>query len=127
MHETTGLSQALQDGGRPGLLAEYGISVEGTPEALIELRLLLAGKPIGRAMVLIAEQGRHYGVRLFATSQFDEQQFLQNAARFGMNGDEAVIFALNLRPQPGSTPKLSADIRPLRLDRTLVQQRSPEQ
>ena len=125
MNELTGLSQALQEGSGRGLLAEYGIAVEGTPEALAEVRRLLVGKPIGQAMILIAEQGRQFGIRLFMTSQFDEQLFLKNAARFGMDDEEAVVFAISLMPQPGATPKLNADIRPPRLDFSLPNKGQP--
>jgi len=125
VNELTGPSEALQEGGGPGLLAEYGIAVEGTPDALAELRRLLAGKPIGQAMLFIAQQGRQFGVRLFMTSQFDEQLFLENAARFGMDDEEAVVFAISLTPQPGATPKLNADIRPPRLDFSLPNKGQP--
>lgn len=126
MNEVINLSQALQQNDRPGLLAEYGISLEGTPEALAELLRLLVDKPIGQAMLLIAEQGRHYGIRMYTTSQFDEELFLKDAARFGMDGDQAVLFALNLTPQAGATPKLIADIRPPRLHHSVVQKRPPQ-
>ncbi|MFX4084294.1 hypothetical protein ACKU27_04235 [Sphingobium yanoikuyae] len=126
MNELTGLSQALQEGGGPGLLAEYGIAVEGSPEALATLRRLLVGKPIGQALVLIAQFGRQYGIRLFTTSQFDEHLFLKDAARFGMDYEEATMFALNLIPQPGAVPKLSSEIRPLHLG-TTRKKRPPRQ
>lgn len=78
------------------LLSQYGVSVEGPPEGLVHMADLLADFPVGRAMLLIAERGREYGVRLFATERFDELIFLENAACFGLDREQARLFVLNL-------------------------------
>lgn len=95
MNERTALT-----GARSGLLAEYGIDAQGTPEALAELRRILADRPVGEALVLIVEQGRKYGLRLFATACFDERVFVRDAARFGMDDIQARRFMQNLVPGP---------------------------
>lgn len=81
-----------------GLLAEYGIAVKGKSEAILSIGEMLADKPLGAALVLIAEQGRHYGVLLFATPTFDEQLFRDDAERFGMDFYQAKHFVESLRP-----------------------------
>lgn len=118
VNEIAGPSQLLQQRDGPGLLAQYGIIVEGAPEALDTLRRLLRGKPIGEALVLIAEQGRHYGLRLFSSPLFDEQLFLKDAGRFGMDGEQAICFVRNL------TPRLAPADAPC-LDRSVAQKRLP--
>lgn len=79
-----------------GLLHEYGIDVEATPDALAEMATMLGNRPTGEAMLLIAERGRKYGVRLFASPRFDAVSFVQDAPRFGMNQQQARRVALNL-------------------------------
>lgn len=65
------------------MLTEYGIAVRGEHEDLMNLAQILADRPVGEAMVLIAEQGRQYGVRLYKTPEFDVDKFFNDAGRFG--------------------------------------------
>lgn len=84
----------------PGLLAEYGIDVAGSSEDVASLGRMLAERPMGEVLVLIAEQGRKYGVRLYASVRFDQRTFEMDAARFGMTFQQARIVSLNLVRYP---------------------------
>jgi len=75
------IAKTWQDTPDGGLLAEYGIDVQGTPEA-------------------VAEVGRKYGVRLFMSALFDERAFVDDAAQFHMTEQQARCFALNLNRYP---------------------------
>ncbi len=79
-----------------GLLHEYGIDVKATPDALAEMATMLGNRPTGETMLFIAERGRKYGVRLFASPRFDAMSFIQDASRFGMNQQQARRVAANI-------------------------------
>jgi hypothetical protein len=91
-----------------GILEKHGIIVDGTPNAVSQLGKMLSLLPVGRAMVLFAEMGRKYGVRLRATPAFDEVAFLHEMKRYGMTQIEVQCFARNLgestEPHAAKTP-----------------------